>query len=244
MRTPLRTLLAALPFLAVFACGGRVGLIDGGDGGKDAGTCPSPDAVVSGSACTTDGLVCSSSYDTCAGTITCACSGGAWACSGAGPSCPPPPPCGVAGQPECPDAQPPGCPAPADVVPGDTCSVDSQDTCSSSTPLYDCSGNFIGYMQCDCFGSQWSCDSFGPDCPDASPPPPPDGCPDPQSVEQGVACFDALEQCAGNPTDCDGAIFYDAFECDNGEWNDVAVTQCDSDGGEGVADAGAGGKGQ
>ena len=54
---------------------------------------------------------------------------------------------------------------------------------------------------------------------------------------------------AREPTDCDGAVFYDAFECDSGAWNDIAVTGCSgssssggssgSSGGGGSVDAGA-----
>jgi hypothetical protein len=69
------------------------------------------------------------------------------------------------------------------------------------------------------------------------------GCPDPQDVEQGISCQSPGLQCPGNPTDCDGATFYDAFECDSGEWNDVATTGCSgsgssSGGGGGSVDAG------
>lgn len=141
--------------------------------------------------------------------------------------------CGAAPQPDCPDAQPPGCPDPSYVVPGNSCNVATQFSCSSSIPMYDCSGNFIGDQPCECLDAAWNCAVSQPECPDAG------GCPDPQSVEQGVSCFNPGLQCPGNPQVCDGAVFYDAFECDNGQWNDVAVTGCPTDGGGGGVDAGA-----
>jgi len=130
-------------------------------------------------------------------------------------------------EPECPDAQPPGCPDASTVVQGNGCDVAPQLSCGSEIPTYDCSGNFIGDATCQCFGGAWSCITPEPNCP-------PTGCPDPQNVEQNISCTTPGLQCPGNPTDCDGAVFYDAFECDNGAWNDIAVTGC-----SGSADAGA-----
>lgn len=239
MRTLARALLVVVPVLTSLACGGRVGLIQGdGGGGGEGGVCPPPSDIVARSYCAGDETCPLGSYDSCGNPIECTCTNGAWACLADGPACPPPP-CGTMGQPDCPDAQPPpACPSPEYVVPDEGCAVSSQGTCDSDIAVYDCNGNFIGDAQCECFGGSWDCEGFGPDCPDASPPPGP--CPDPGSVEQGVACFSPFQQCAGNPTTCDGAVFYDAFECDNGAWNDIAVTQCDD---AGTVDAGAGAKG-
>ncbi len=142
-------------------------------------------------------------------------------------------------QPECPDAGPPGCPDPSFVVQGGGCGVSSQLQCASSTPVFDCEGNPIE-VSCECFAGAWSCPQ-SPSCP------PPTGCPDPQDVEQGFACNSPGLQCPGNPTDCDGAVFYDAFECDGGEWNDVAPTTCSgsssssSGGGSSGSSSGSGG---
>jgi hypothetical protein len=135
-------------------------------------------------------------------------------------------------EPECPDAQPPppGCPDPSVVGEGGSCDVSSQLTCATDVPLYDCSGNYIGNESCQCFGA-WNCET-PIECADAS------TCPAPQDVEQGVGCFSPGTQCPGNPTNCDGAIFYDAFECDNGEWNDVATTGCNGSGSSGGGSGG------
>jgi hypothetical protein len=65
-------------------------------------------------------------------------------------------------------------------------------------------------------------------CPDAS-----TGCPDPSSIAQGAACFTEGQQCPGKPTDCGGQILYDAFQCTAGQWDDIATTICDLDGGGG-----------
>ena len=127
--------------------------------------------------------------------------------------CPEPP------GPECADAQPPGCPDPSTVVNGNGCNVSPQVSCDSDALTYDCNGNVTGQATCQCFGGAWSCITPEPNCP-------PTGCPDPQNVEQDVSCVTPGLQCPGNPTDCDGATFYDAFECDNGVWNDVATTGC------------------
>jgi hypothetical protein len=136
-------------------------------------------------------------------------------------------------EPECADAQPPGCPDASTVVPDDACDVSPQQSCGSDVQQYDCSGNVIGNGTCRCVAGAWSCNITVPACP-------PSGCPDPESVEQGVPCTTPGVQCSGNPTSCDGAVFYDAFECDDGAWNDVAATTCDgsSSGGGGPVDAG------
>ena len=267
------TVALVIPFLAVLACGGRVGLVGGG------GTCPSPSAVTTGAACTSAGQTCESSFSACGTpeTAQCTCTDGTWACpTFNGPACvvqcprtngvQPGSSCDLAqespctveltstgcngtqltgectcqadGQgsaswacseppgPECADAQPPGCPDPSSVVQGNGCDVAPQLSCDSEIPIYDCNGNITGDASCQCFGGEWSCITSEPDCP-------PTGCPDPQSVEQGVSCMSPGLQCPGNPTECDGAVFYDAFECDSGQWNDVAVTGCNGSGSSG-----------
>ncbi|HEY5242670.1 MAG TPA: hypothetical protein VIJ22_14420 [Polyangiaceae bacterium] len=142
--------------------------------------------------------------------------------------------CVQAIEPECPDAQPPGCPDASSVVQGNECDVSPQLSCTSDSPEYDCNGNFIGDASCQCFNGAWNCVMSEPACP---------ACPDPQSVEQGLSCVSPGMQCPGNPTYCDGAVFYDAFECDAGAWNDVATTGCSgsssSGGGSGSSGGGA-----
>jgi len=138
--------------------------------------------------------------------------------------------------PECPDAQPPGCPDASQVVQGNGCDVSPQLSCDSLTPVYDCNGNITGDAPCQCFNGAWSCITSEPSCP-------PTGCPDPVSVEQGVSCVTPGMQCPGNPTDCDGAVFYDAFECDSGVWNDIAVTGCSGSSSSGGSSGSSGGGG-
>jgi hypothetical protein len=142
--------------------------------------------------------------------------------------------CVQSGEPECPDAQPPGCPDPSTVEQGNGCGVSPQLSCPSDMPVYDCNGNVIGQATCQCFGGSWSCITPEPDCP-------PTSCPDPQNVEQGFSCASPGMQCPGNPTYCDGAVFYDAFECDQGAWNDVATTGCSGSSGSGGGGGGSSG---
>jgi hypothetical protein len=193
-----------IPLLAVMACGGRVGLVGGGDGGD-------PDLEAS----TKDGGA-----------------GEASAEDGRG---------GDEGDVEPPDAS--ACPAPSSVALGLPCRVASQVRCPSAISVSFCDGELLVPGSCACVDGEWqSCGVLVvPTCTDASPPPPPPPpteCPPPATVEQGVACsIPSQQQCAGNPQECDQAIFYDAFECDGGTWNDVAVTECAVDGGSGGFDA-------
>jgi hypothetical protein len=236
MRPSIAALAAALPLLAAVACGGRVGLIDdskksdagdAGDGGctdgccpgdhcvppPEAGSCPNSNGSFAGSACPTEGQVCQSSYDFCGTeeTVPCTCETGVWTCPVGGGGCPAP-----------------VCPPQTQVVQGAAC--DTSLTCDSDTAQYDCNGNFLGYAQCDCYAGQWSCEYASPECP---------ACQPPDTIYQGEDCFSPGLQCPGNPTSCDGAVFYDDFECDGGEWNDIAQTQCGS-GSSGGSSSGAG----
>jgi hypothetical protein len=223
-----RAAIAVIPLLAALACGGRVG--DVGGGGLP---CPSPSAVGPGVACSSAGQVCAETIDQCdaIGSVDCTCNDGIWACPAVNtPTCTVPL-----------EAGPPhGCPVAAAVIQGDSCDVPTGEDCSSDIPLYDCSSNVVGYASCECNGV-WSCEEPGPFCPiDAS-----TGCPAPNSIAQGVPCSSqgdpAGAVCPGNPTSCDGTTFYDAFECTNGAWNDVAATGCSSDGGGHTLDAGGAG---
>jgi hypothetical protein len=149
--------------------------------------------------------------------------------------------CGAEPLPDCPDAQPPGCPAASSIQLGGACAVGSNLTCPSATPIYGCGGQIDGYVSCFCDGGAWNCADPGlPDCPDVAPPPP--ACPLPSDVQQGTACFSDGQECPGRPTYCGGQVLYDAFQCTAGAWNDVATTICDVDasgGGGGPVDAGA-----
>ena len=190
-------------------------------------TCPPASQISYGGACNLSsqggctvaitGTACGMTY-----TDTCACQpdsagAGTWACT-------------LGTRPECKDSGPPGCPNPSFIAPGDSCSASPQLTCSTGIPLYDCAGNFLGDESCQCFDGTWSCET-PVDCPDAA------ACPDPQSVQEGALCPENGLQCPGNPQVCDGAVFYDAFQCEGGAWIDVAVTGCATDGG-GPVDAG------
>lgn len=212
----------ALVLVNPVACGGRVGEIGGGGGGDGGGFCPAPSSVQEGAECAPSGETCSSAYPSCGdGVLPCTCSGGIWVCEPA-PPCPPPPP---------------SCPAPASITSGGTCTTDPGLNCTSTIPIYDdCTGAFDGYLPCNCSDGTWLCFISEPACVDASPPP--SSCPAPSSVEQGLPCAGSPSQCPGNPTDCGGAIFYDAFECQDGAWNDVAHTDCAVE--AGVLDAGVG----
>jgi hypothetical protein len=236
MHPALRLLVAAVPVVAVFACGGRVDLLtnppdhpSGDDGGcsgnaascyvpPEAGACPSPTFDFDGSACSTPGQVCTYDADLCGypEPESCTCIDGAW-------SCPP-----VAGG--CPA---PVCPAPGDIVAGDSCSGSLN--CPNGTPIYDCNGNVVGYGDCECIQGNWGCTYSNPSCP-----PPQPNCPPPDTLYAGEDCFSPLQQCAGNPTVCDGAVFYDDFECENGQWLDVAPTFCDVDAGAGSSSSSGG----
>lgn len=139
--------------------------------------------------------------------------------------------CGAAPEPDCPDAQP-GCPPPSTIQLGGTCSVGANVSCQSAIPVYGCSGQVEGYVSCFCDAGGWNCAEPGaPDC----------ACPDPSGVQQGLSCTVEGQQCPGRPSVCGGQVLYDAFQCTNGTWDDIATTICDVDasGGGGPIDAGA-----
>ncbi|HEY8088705.1 MAG TPA: hypothetical protein VIF09_12690 [Polyangiaceae bacterium] len=236
MHPALRLLVAAVPVVAVFACGGRVDLLtnppdhpSGDDGGcsgnaascyvpPEAGVCPPPSYDFAGSACSTAGQACALDIDICGYSQqeTCTCVGGGWSCPPTGAGCP---------APTCPPAQ--------DVIPGDYC-VGSL-SCADDQAIYDCSGNFTGYGQCECIQDNWACTSSNPGCPPPDPP-----CQPPDTIYGGEDCFSPLQQCPGNPTVCDGAVFYDDFECEGGQWVDVAPTICAVDAGAGSSSSSGG----
>jgi len=122
------------------------------------------------------------------------------------------------------------CPAAQQVVPNTYCNLTGKLTCNSATPYYDCNGNVAGYLQCNCYADQWSCPEPPMVCEvDAS-----TSCPPPASLQVGAPCnVDPSSTCPGNPTQCEGQTDYDAFQCENGVWIDVAQTVCGLDGGAG-----------
>lgn len=238
--------VAVLPFLSLLACGGRFdgnvpgdggsssssgggsgsgsGGSSGGSGGSSGGSgsssggemCPAPANVQSSGACSPDGLTCPTdvTIPDCNGNpgppLTCICQSGQWFCDAPGPG-----QCPVT----CPDAQ--------NVVPNTPCKLPASLTCPSATPFYDCNGNVAGDLTCTCNGGAWYCLPPPMVCPvDAG-----TGCPDPKSIQSGAPCVDPNTTCPGNPTQCNGQTDYDAFQCENGVWVDVAVTVCDVDGG-------------
>jgi hypothetical protein len=230
MRPAARLALVLLPLVSILACGGRFdgnvptdggsssssgGSSGGGSGSSSGGQgCPAPANVQSTGACSPNGLTCPTdqTITDCNGNpgqpLTCVCESGQWICEHSGPGCPPP-----------------VCPAPRDVAPLAGCKLPPTLTCDSATPYYDCTGNVAGYLQCNCYGGQWKCPQPPTVCPvDAS-----TGCPDPASIQAGTPCNAPNVTCPGNPTVCNGQTDYDAFQCENGYWVDVARTVCDVD---------------
>jgi hypothetical protein len=90
-------------------------------------------------------------------------------------------------------------------------------------------------LPCYCIDHLWNCAPAQPppDCPDGDGPPDegpdvyvPGGCPPPYDVFQGFTCSQLNLECPGNPTYCDGALFYDALQCNGAVWITLAATQC------------------
>jgi hypothetical protein len=213
-------IVAVIPFLAFLACGGRVE--GSGDGGGNP-TCPATIAQA-GTACdlaTQSDCAPTATYSACgqsavSGPCTCAADGAGaatWTC--AIPV--------VCTEPE---PTPSACPSPVSINrAGDACDVSPELTCLSNIDVFDCYGAFVGAESCTCPKGAWECSTFAlPTCSDASSSPPP--CPAPQGVEQGLSCSSTLQQCPGNPRPCEGATFFDVFECDGDAWNDIVVTLC------------------
>jgi hypothetical protein len=48
---------------------------------------------------------------------------------------------------------------------------------------------------------------------------------------EGTPCTSNGLQCKGNPTQCGGATFYDALQCDGAKFVTVAMTVCGIDAG-------------
>jgi hypothetical protein len=174
--------------------------------------------VQSTGACSPNGITCPTNVTIpdCNGNpgppLTCVCENGQWLCEHGVPGCPKP-----------------VCPAPQAVVPGVGCNLPDTLTCDSATPYYDCNGNVRGNLACTCSMGSWSCPQPPDPCPmDASV-----GCPPPAWIQAGTTCSSFNVTCPGNPTQCNGQTDYDAFQCENGVWVDVAHTLCDVDAGAG-----------
>ena len=227
MRRLAWALVAAAPLLAVLACGGRTDRVVGDDGGCTGTGCSAqcPATFQAGTPCDpATQSVCTIPLPgtTCNGgaiSETCSCQasgagGGTWSCA-------------VPPTPDCPDAEPPVCPAPSSIQPGAACLPAPTTGCPSNVPIVDCTGQIQGYVTCDCEVGSWACiDPGPPECVDAT-----TGCPPPADVQQGVSCSSEGQQCPGRPTECGGQILYDAFQCTGGTWDDIATTICDVDGG-------------
>lgn len=87
-----------------------------------------------------------------------------------------------------------------------------------------------GYLSCNCLGGQWACPQpGGPLCPvDASP-----TCPSADTTYAGQSCNTYGIPCSGDPQTCGGQLVYDTLECQAGQWQVIAVTSCEADGGPG-----------
>lgn len=220
-----RSLGLVLPFVTLLACSGHVEVIGGGDdGGSGDGNpaqCPQPAQVGPGESCTEEGLTCSSSAPIACpggggggGTFGCTCLQGTWACEGGGRACP------VNPTQVCPD--------PSQVQQSAYCNVDAQLSCNTNLTFPTCDGSDGGIETCVCSSNSWQCPVFGaPLCPGEAGVP----CPPPSNVYAGWACSGSGVQCAGNPQQCGSITVYDAFDCENGAWVDIAQTICDADGG-------------
>jgi len=127
------------------------------------------------------------------------------------------------------------CPAPSDTQAffgASSCDLPDTTQCPVEFPGTPCADGQPSTEEGDCACDQghWMCETVAY-CPA------PTTCPAPGAVQQGVQCASPGQQCPGNPQPCDGAVFYDAFQCEGGSWNDVAVTECEEEGG--VSDGGA-----
>jgi hypothetical protein len=254
-------LMLAAPLFPALGCGGRVDSESGGGGqnASDAQTtpdCPPAAEVVGGVACTSPGLMCAGDTTSFCGAATaaeCTCEGGAWHCLSTGPSganCPPP-------SPPTPTPSPPPpipvCPPPSEVGVDLSCALPQYEPCKSNIPVTDCPGNVQDFVTCYCVGDRWACPNpVMPVCADEGPDEDFEGglggCPPPDTFFAGSPCTSPGTQCAGDPTYCDGTVFYDAVQCQwDGSawrWHAVAITECldagpNGDDGSAAREAGA-----
>jgi hypothetical protein len=123
------------------------------------------------------------------------------------------------------------------VVSGGSCVVPPSLVCQAA--LTGCNGLTLS-TPCNCVGGVWSCQLFtgAPDC-GAPEEPPPETCPPPDQTFANAPCNAPQLQCGGDPTYCDGTVFYDALQCNwDGSawrWSILAQTIC-GDGGPPIED--------
>ena len=126
----------------------------------------------------------------------------------------------------CPGAQP-MC-RPELIHPGEACDLPPSVSCTGAATFDGCQGPMAVPVAgaCRCLQGQWNCPWLVPSasCPDASMPPA--TCPDPTTLLEGVPCSNSGLVCKGNPTECGGATFYDAFQCDGTKFFTAAATFC------------------
>jgi hypothetical protein len=229
----LRTLGLAAPLAALlFACAGRVEVVgskgSGGNGGDDGGgdesialpPCPDARDVGSNATCSYQGQQCpSANLSGCDGgpgniPVECTCMQGIWQC--------------VSTQPSCIAPSPPGCPAEQSVAQGGYCYNAPDQTCTGEWTESCPSGPVTSQTYCSCQSNAWVCNPVATLCPEG---PDGGGCPSPWNVFSGASCVGNAVNCAGNPQPCGTSTVFDAFDCINGAWVDVAPTTCDLDGG-------------
>jgi hypothetical protein len=218
--------------LALAGCGGGVSGIDhpgpppgddeisadGGPGDDSIDSrCTSEAPIGTGFACSSAGLSCPlGTLTDCNGgrrTLECSCDGRSWTCDPVDPiACPPPT----------------ACPDPSQVFPNGPCAGAEGQVCNSTDfPVSNCGGEPPPPVlaSCQCLEGSWQCEL--PAIPACSPPAPPPSCPDPNSVEDGVYCSEVGQACPGNPSYCNGQVYYDALTCVANYWLTKATTQCD-----------------
>lgn len=118
------------------------------------------------------------------------------------------------------------CPPAAAIKGNGACDLDPKVQCPSDITYAGCDGTVAGTLVCSCYDGTWECPepstcTFG------------DGgdCPLPASIQSGMPCDFPGATCPGSPRVCNGQTSYDAFECNDGMWVDVAHSTCDADGG-------------
>jgi hypothetical protein len=174
--------------------------------------------------------------------MPCTCSNGYWQCLGPRGDCPYP--------------APTVCPTPRDVENNVFCFVAPGVSCEARFGNMDCNDQVVSNIYCSCVNGAWACpapiipvciDAGPPPCPppDAGPCPAPTACPEPNEYLVGVPYAPPCAQCPGDPTYCDGAVFYDALQCEwdgsTWRWQAIATTVCPLDSGPDVSVAVDGG---
>jgi hypothetical protein len=131
---------------------------------------------------------------------------------------------------ECPP--PPTCPSTNAVIPGGSCALPASLSCIGL--LSQCGGPVTPSDSCTCQNGTWACTPLEqPDCGVVEEPPPP-SCPPRDQTFANDLCSSPQLECGGDPTECDGTVFYDALQCtwdgSAWRWSVLAQTIC-GDGG-------------